>query len=568
MFKKIKNIVKNIKSLSGESFSGGTWSLFVSKTNFSNFDRENTSAILQKLGGYQYYAGDVVAKTIAKQKLRLYAKIPTTRSKFTGKTEQIYIKNIPVSRQRLEYLKGNGEISHNDLMYKTLSAEKGIVEILDHPVLDLLRFQNPYSNCWTFLYTLSLSMQFYGNSYFRKVRNIDGSIESLWLVPAQYMEIIQGRTLENFIDFYKWGEAIGNEQRYDPIDILDFKIPGVGNSQVFGVSRIEIAWKYISLMDSSLTFKQALNKNMGRPDMIISSANLSKLNSDDLTRLERRWNDQFYGEAEAGKMAMTPSKIDVNVLPRTEIDYTGDEALVKAIATAFGVPEYMMLGSSNVKANSSQQEHDYKEYTIDSYMTMIEEILNENLLSEYDRSEDLFFAFDPILEEAQDIIQKRVVSLSNNGIITPNTAAIRLGEEPQDGGDVLRYRGRSFESLDSKNNNTEDNQDNNEDKNIIIPAKNIDNDEISDIVKKIDNLISKEDEEKDIVSSPAPVVINFGHDVNVIEEIVEDTQKGISKDNENIQDVSQEGIFEEKDNINKDNLSDKIANRLKENNGN
>lgn len=588
MFNKIKNVIRNIKSLSALEDMTGTWGLFDSKSNTPNFKRDNVNAILKRLAGYQYFAGDVVAKTVAKQKLRLYAKVPTSRSKFTGNSKTIHVKNIPVPKQRLEYFKGNGEISHNDLMYKTLGAEKGIVEVLDHPVLDLLRFQNPYSNCWQFFYTLALSEMFYGNSYFQKVRDTAGNVVELWLVPAQHMQIIQGKTLDNFIDHYKWGEAIGNEQNFDPNDILDFRIQGVGNSQVYGVSRIETSWDYINLLESSLTFKQALNKNMGRPDFIISSAALAKTNAADLARLERKWEDQHMGEAQAGKMAMTPAPINVHELTRTEIDYNGDESLIKAIATAFGVPEYMMLGSSNIKANSSQQEHDYKEYTIDSYLTMIENILNENLLSEYNdskngfsASQDMFFAFDPILEEDVEIIEKRIISKANNGLITANNAALQLGEPEEDGGDVLRFRGRSYESLD-KQGSTNTTPTPNEDKEILIPAeKNIDikDDEMSELLKQIDDVIDDIDNEKK-PDSPQ-IVFNFGSEVVVEEKtVVEDSEKREVVENvevidtgidykvndEELEYFSKKGIDKEIENIEviEESLSDKLAKRIKE----
>lgn len=580
MFDKIKNIVK---SFGKKSNLPSSWNLFNSNSGFSNFDRDNYAAILSKLGGYQYYAGEYIARTVASQKIRLYETVPTNISKHTGKTQQIFMKNIPVPKQRLEYFKGNGITSHNDIMYKALGAEKGIVEILDHPKLSVLKDINPYSNQWEFFFVLTLAMQFYGNSFFNMLRDSGGNVFEIWFVPNSYMKIVQGKTTDNFISHYIWGEAIGEKQTYAPEDILDFKIPGVGVSQVYGVSRIEIAWKYINLMDSSLAFKQALNKNMNRPDFIVStdSKALAALNSDDLTRLERQWLDENFGETQAGKMVFAPGNVKVDVLPRSDIDYDGDKPLIKAISAAFGLPEDKLGTTSNIAANSSQMDYDYKKYTIDSYLTLIEEVLNENFLSEEEIASGLFFAFDPILEEDREVVEKRIINKANNGLITANNAALQLGEPEEDGGDVLRFRGRSYESLD-KQGSTNTTPTPNEDKEILIPAeKNIDikDDEMSELLKQIDDVIDDIDKEKE-PDSPQ-FLFNFGSEVVVEEKtVVEDSEKREVVENvevidtgidykvndEELEYFSKKGIDKEIENIEviEESLSDKLAKRIKE----
>lgn len=525
------------------------WSLFGNDSTFSDFNRDNPNEVLSKLGGYQYFAGDVVARTIAAQRLRLYARVPDNGSKFCNRKEQIYVKNIPVSRNRLEYLKGNKEISHSGIMYKALAATDGIVEVLEHPALDIIRDINPYSNQWEFFYTLALSMQFYGNSYFQKVRDGSGNVSELWLAPAQNMIIVQGDTLDNFIDHYKWGEALGKTIIFDPNDILDFMIPGVGNSQVYGTSKIEITWDYINMMESSLAFQKAICDNVGRPDFILS-AEASKTSSDDIKRIERKWNDKHFGPSQAGKMAYTPGKIKIDVLPRTEFNFDTDEALIRAISTGFSVPEHLILKSSPISANASQQDRDYKEYTIDSYLSMIEEVLNEDFLSEFGmegREQDLFFAFDPIIKEDEEFLQKTNVENYNSGITNLNEARGNIGLDPVEGGD-------EFKTETDNNNDTTDTS---------SPAKNIIDNDMKD---KIDDIMEKMSENKLTPTPPPPIVINVID--TEIEEVIEDdgetSQEGVSEDSQNI-DESQKGLEDEVvEVIDEESLSDKIANKFKE----
>lgn len=540
----------------------GQWSLFSNNSNFSNFNRDNTSEILSKLGGYQYFCADIKARSIANKKLRLYSHVPTGRSRISGKTIRIIpqAKPIPVSADRLLFLRGEKEMSHNNLVYKTLCAEKGIVEILNHPALDLIRFINPYSSQWEFLYTLSLSEQIYGNAYSQKVRDSRGIPIELWLAPAQNMQIIQGKTLDNFIDHYRWGEEFGEPHNFDPSEILDFMIPGVGNSQVYGTSKIETTWKYINLMDSSLAFQKAICDNHGRPDFVMSSDSTT-VNSEDLKRIERAWNDKYYGPEQAGKMALAPGKVKIDVLPRSEFDFNTDKALIQAIATGFNIPEYKVLGSSPIAANASQQEKDFLE-AVDSDLTMIEDILNKNLLPDFPGTENMFFAFDPVIVEDKKFAHKKNIDNKKAGIITANESRASIGLEPVEGGDVLRTDRDTPEPTEDK-------------KEIIIPEKNID----YELRSKIDNIISKMSENNSDKKEVTPIQINIKSDA-IIEEVVEevvldevediveevdDGQKGLSEEINNIDDGGEEGEVINKDNIDdsEESLSDKIANRIK-----
>ena len=189
MFNTIKDFINNWGGKQGLTYS--TISDVCHNVKFANYNRSNSQQILKKLNGYQYISGDIVAKTVAAQKLRLYANESNKRSKYHKGREQLIVKNIPVSKHRLSYLKGEQELSHNYVSNKALRAERDIVEILDHPALDLIKNVNPYSNQWEFFYTLTMAMQFYGNSFFHKVRYTDGSVAEIWYVPPQYMDIIQ-----------------------------------------------------------------------------------------------------------------------------------------------------------------------------------------------------------------------------------------------------------------------------------------------------------------------------------------------------------------------------------------
>jgi len=353
MFNKIK---KYFSSNEKEITTSEINQAFLTPDNDNYRPNRGCIDITDKLNGYQYIAADIVAKTVASQTLRLYASKPSRGSKYHKGREKIIVKNVPVDDYRRDYFNGLHEKTHNNIMDKSLSTDEGIVQILQHQALDVLRNINPYSNQWEFLYTLTLGAQYYGNSYFEKTRLTNGQLAELWYSPPQYMKIIQGKTTDDFINHYEWGECIGAKRDIAKEDMLDFKIPGIGSSQVYGTSKIEVVWKYINLINSSLSFQKSIMDNTGRADMILIAESASASQEDSLKRFESAYNDKHFGIKNAGKASIFPGKLRVEVIPRADFDFDNDTSLVRAIARGFGLPEYKVLPSSAIKANDSTQE--------------------------------------------------------------------------------------------------------------------------------------------------------------------------------------------------------------------
>ncbi len=511
MFNKIKEFFQG-KAIQASAFQDiGSLN---NRTGFNKFTRQRQ--IQNLLNGYQYIAGDIVSKSIASQRIRLYGDAPDNN--------QVIRKYCPVSYGKLQYFSGESELKCSDkIRAKTLSNRNGIVEILEHPALDLLQFQNPYSNYYQFLYTLALGMQIYGNSFFRKIRDGLGNPVELWYSPPQYMDIKQGKTLEDFIINYRWGEQIGKTIDILPKDILDFKIPGVGNSQVYGTSKIEVAFKYIQLLNNSLEFQNALQKNMGRADFILIAKNVKKFAAE-LKRVESDWNNQFRGVQKAGQMTTIPGDLEPFIVPRTEIPFDKDLPIVRAISSAFGLPEYKILGSSPRKANATQQEKDYLMGTVQSYLTLIEEILNENLLSEYKDSDKLFFAFDPVLQEDKTFMLRKQTSLLDKGVYTINFVKGQEGLEPVEGGDIERIGGKPINQINNPTPITEENE----------TQKQV-KDQLAKIINKIEEpkgiiqpAITKEVEPVTVITN----VNNYNSDEVIVKEEEEDENKNIEVEEE------------------------------------
>lgn len=538
MFDKFKNYIKE-KVLTIDTFST-LQSILTQDDSSPVYNRDNYINILNKLGGYIYIAGDIIAKQVASQKLRLYAKKPERLSKYHSGREIINCKNRPISPSIKRYLIGEREIKHPKIIEKTLSAENGIVEILEHSSLNVLQNINNYSNRWEFFYILTLSMLFYGNSFWQKRRNMNGEIVELWYAPSIGMDIKTGKTFDNYIDYYEWGRIYGQNIKINRDDILDFKLPNVMTSSVYGTSKVEIAWKYIQLIDSSLKFQKAVMDNHGRPDFLLIAKNANQ-NVKSLKRLQEKWNNAHLGSDKAGKMSVIPGDVSIQTLDRTIFEFDKDLPLVRAIGRAFGLPEYKLLGSSNIKANDAQQERDYKEETIDSYLTLIEEVLNEHFLTEWERSEDMFFAFDPVIQENKEFNLKKNISYVNAGIYSINDVLVSEGSDSVEGGDIRRINGVPITQTPTEK-QIQQNQDSQQQIDI--------SERIEYIISNLDDLKSIEKNDKSSQLTQSPFVINIG-DIEEIEEINENNTE------------KKEGKIENKENKEESSeLVSKITNKI------
>ncbi len=507
------------------------------------FDSVNNQKILNKMSGYQYICADIVSKVISRSKLRLYVVVPNGSSKFHkgGKRINRHCNHISVNTYVKSYLGGEHDTSRDIFRRKSLASREGIVEILDHPALDVMRDQNPFSNIWEFLYTNPMAQQFFGNAYFEKIRNTSGEVAELWLVPSTSVKIIRGKTTANYIDHYKILTQSGTPRRVEYNDMLNFKIPGP-TGDVKGKSKVEVAWKYIELIDGSLEFQKSTVENHGRADFIMVAKNAARM-SDDLVRLKNKWEDRFNGPSQSGKFGgIVPGDIEIKVIPRADFDFDNDSALISAISSSFGVPRYKVLEAAGAAliADNTVGQSDFLVETIDPYLTQIEEVLNENFLSEWDDSGNLFFAFDPIVPEDKEFKLKRQIEFKKNGIYTANRILAQEGEELVDGGDELTMAGNANNSNNNDSqSSTEDNKDNNND----MLRK-----EISEMISKIE---IKEPVQQIPQQPKQPVVEIHNHyateEADLFENL-DEKNKGIDGEDENI----------EESNVNR------IANRIKD----
>jgi len=512
--------------------------------------------------GYWGAAIDINSVACANGILRLHAK-PKSNSRIGTKEECLYptIKHNDIYQRR--YIKGQlSDKPSQDILYKQMSSPDGFEVVLEHPVTDLFIAPNPMQSTYQFLLDAFQMIFITGDIFIHVVDAANGMPEQMYVLQSQNIKIITSKRGDGtLIDKYEYMGKNGTIINYKPEEIMHIRYPNPDDFW-YGIGLIQKGFESFLLNKYSHQHQTATYANNGVPNHYITNKSGASVE-------KKSWFKKFRsrnrGPKRAGGVDILDGDFDIKTVTFSPKDLGDIKFNVQEISAVSKVPLNMLIGGDAIKANSPAQNINWLRNQVHPMMRLVASGLSQQLLNRYGIEQaDAFLSFDnPVPEDRKEIREEHDAYLKN-GSITNNEVRIDLGKEvgPEE---LDKYYYNGVELGTTKTTTTETIT------NDSIPEKNInvENDVLDKMTKQIDDIINDivENEEKD--NSTSPITINFKSDVNVTEEIVDDAQEGIVEQNIEYNEVddTQKGISTEKDNINKDNLSDKIANRIKEQNG-
>ena len=307
-----------------------------------------------------------------------------------------------------------------------IQKEVEIVEIDEHPYLDLMTNINPGMNGWDFRNLCMSYLGLIGNCYVRI--EIDGTKpKALYPLVSEYVTVYASGSKDGVIQKYVYELPGEKKIGYKPEEILHLKNFAPGNN-ILGRGELEQCVSVVELFNHAVAYEAYLSKNNARPDMAIAYKNV--LNAKDLREITKDWLKKFAGVQNTGKPVITSGEFDVKNLgfnPR-DMGYTALKRFcTDEIANCFGVNQAMLeLNSANL-ASSLTAIQMYRIFTIYPKMSAYCQRLNEKILPMYDKN--LYVWFDQ--EELEDPNKvTNITAALAAGIITVNEARGMLGREP------------------------------------------------------------------------------------------------------------------------------------------
>ena len=251
------------------------------------------------------------------------------------------------------------------------------------------------------------------------------------------LQVLDPRTMAVVVD--KHGTLIRYIQRvvgYDPVfftpdEIIHWKDDSDPEQPVFGYSRIEsILWEAktdLSAMISNYTFFD----NDAKPSTVyVMDGGVSK---EDLQKMKEKMDSKYSGAGNRNKTSIMSGVKEIKTLgvSQKDMEFIQQRKFSTAkICGAYGVPEFVLGYTEAVNNNNGVElKKDFILDTIVPLEKLFAETLNSTLLVRMGLEQDAKFKFNPqVIYEASEV-EKRVIELFRNGMITLRQSKNMMGVE-------------------------------------------------------------------------------------------------------------------------------------------
>ncbi len=374
-----------------------------------------------------YVCAKKIASAVAGVPLKLYVAKPS------DKTLRNPTRTVPKERRM--------GLEKDSTLTRYLTKDVEVVEVMEHPFLDLMANINPYYNYFDFFMLTDLNMELMGNAYWYVVDDKFGLPAELWILPAQYMWVVPDR--QEFIKAYVMMRGIAGASGlmrvpFEETEVVHFKEPSPNNIY-YGVSWLGAMSEAYNLQVNIDRYDIAFFSNMARPDGILQSPKGTIVTPSVFKQIKQQFLQKYTGV----RNALTPMILQGGLewqnisQPPTDLGLKDSRRdSLERLAMASGVPLAKLITENVNKAVAQAAQLDFLRDTVRPKLTLIQEKINEKLMPRY--GEEFFVAFDEIVPEDKELLLKREHEDVKLGIRTRNEVRKARGEKPHPvDGDIL-----------------------------------------------------------------------------------------------------------------------------------
>lgn len=346
-------------------------------------------------------------------------------------------------------------ISGIDLKLRKYNAKGTDVEMFDHKILDVLRKPNRLMTGRDFIYTIYGHLELCGNAYILKNTESNPS-EMFPLNPGN----VRAMYNDNHTDIIKYLYTVGTKTfEYPREQVVHLKYPSLTN--VFkGSGTLQHIAEWVDVDSAATEFNRRFFINGASPSGLLETE------ATDMKGLEiakAGFEMRYAGTVNAHQTAVLSKGAKYTSLsasPRDMQFSEMDNRYRDKILAGFGVPKSVVGIVEDVNRASAEASYFvFLLFTIDPKMKNFVEYLNEFLLPSFTGTDNLYFSYDNIVPENDDLeIRENVASLGGQSWKTINEVRAEDGLAPIENGDFV-YGGFSTipigKPVQQQNNNLE-----------------------------------------------------------------------------------------------------------------
>jgi HK97 family phage portal protein len=368
--------------------------------------------------GYVYAANHKISSALASLPYHLYSMVDSAKvgkmvTPHTALTKSVQKAVASSARLRLQ-------------------DKQELIEVYDHPVLDLLKNPAPGWSQTEWLYTISTYLGLIGNAYLLKVTDSAGQLVGLKPLMSEHIAIrtdSEGEITEYI--YQPYGTISG--KTFKPSEIVHIK-NRVAGSIIVGLGNLEACLQSFAVSQNAQQYVASLLNNGACPSGVF----LVKNHIADEAKA-KEYADKLvssFGGSQRGRPMVTFGDVEYKDTTATMVDTQADKFTLEAkkeICSCFSVPLSTLDETDSNKATALASMKQLKVFGVFPKVSLILDQLNAVFAEYFDSG--LFIWIDQ--REALDpdpLEQSQVLSnLKNAGIMSVNEARLTLGLPSLDG---------------------------------------------------------------------------------------------------------------------------------------
>lgn len=380
----------------------------------------NFESFMKAYRGWVYVCASKNALSAASIPLRLYVGKPNSSQIRSHKTKKI-------TRKKEKYIRDNSALSQLPQVRKAVEIE----EVLDHPLLNLMRNVNNFMNYFALFEMTNLFQELCGNAYWYLIEDRFGIPQEIWPMPPQNMRIVPDRV--SFIKNYIFMKGFEKVEFPEP-QVIHFKFPSPTNLY-YGRGPLAAVTDEYNISININRYENFVFANMGRIEGAFQTEN--ELSQYEFDRLKEEIRQTFRGIENVGKSPLLEKGVTYKpfgLAPKELAFMQGRKAIKEAIVNAYG-QSMGLYDKDATRANAEVASFTHMKDTIRPRLVRMEEKLNEKLTPKFD--EKLFVSFDdpvPIdkehrLKEKESHLKTGYSSINMEREVD-NKDSVEWGDEP------------------------------------------------------------------------------------------------------------------------------------------
>ncbi len=312
-------------------------------------------------------------------------------------------------------------------LYK--KTNKGVDEITEHPLLDLLYKVNPFTTKFDHFWSTQQYLELTGEApWFLEKKGTKPS--SILLLRPDLLDV---KFQEDGKRYYEYRTNPQKPVRLEDDEVIFLKYPDPTNP-FRGRGTLQAAVRTFNLDEYSEKWNVNFFYNSARPDALLNVK--QKLTKSQLEDITKQWNNKFQGLDNASKVAILHGGLSYEPisLSQKDMEYLEMQRFTRdKILATFRVPKTAVGLTEDVnRANAEATDYVFSHRTIRPKLRRIFEQLNEFLVPYY--GDNLFLDFDDPTPEDIELLGAERRENVKSGLLSVNEAREELNLPEVEGG--------------------------------------------------------------------------------------------------------------------------------------